>query len=74
MQDGAARVVPPTSAVLRQWSHVSADHKGSLKGVAGRRRTEESRGTMPEPLGETSGWLYARQREAAHEPMTHCRR
>ena len=31
-------------------------------------------GTMLEPLGDRSEWLYARRREAAREPTTHRRR
>ena len=74
MQDGVAWVILSTSAVLRQRSYVSADHRGGVEGAAGRGRTEESRGMMLEPLDEWSGRLYARRREAARKPTTHRRR
>ena len=45
MQDGAAQVVPSTSVVLRRQSHVSADHRGGLKGATGCGRTEENGGS-----------------------------
>ena len=45
MQDGTAWVVPSTSAILHQQSHVSTDHRGYLKGATGRGRTEENEGS-----------------------------